>query len=172
MFCWYLSNNPNSRLLYMYIGEYFSLVLLIIIVLIILILFKLRNDYPTFIRNRYKREKKSDVLNYYESIKLGNIHDICYNSLFYQYRHPIRYCDDWFRKFLGWRISSTVLVCYSFYFTLWILSTISILSSYIVRRPALTDYFRSRKTNICSGQNILCEKIIWKKGGGKIQLYV
>ena len=85
----------------------------------------------------------------------------------YQYRHPIRYCDDWFRKFLGWRISSTVLVCYSFYFTLWILSTISILSSYIVRRPALTDYFRSRKTNICSGQNILCEKIIWKKGGGE-----
>ena len=48
----------------MYIGEYFSLVLLIIIFLIILILLKLkkRNDNATFIRNGYKKRKKPNVL--------------------------------------------------------------------------------------------------------------
>ena len=47
MLCWYLSNNPTSKLLYMYFGEYFSLVLLKIIFLIILISSKLKKEMIT-----------------------------------------------------------------------------------------------------------------------------
>ena len=60
MLCWYLSNNPTSKLLYMYFGEYFSLVLLKIIFFIIVISWKQkRNDNPSSSGMGIKNEKKN-----------------------------------------------------------------------------------------------------------------
>lgn len=116
MLCWCLSNNPNGQLIYMYFNITVNLYINFLLDYFNII-------YDPYLWNKFIRWHSSvmDIKKVNNRLKLAcNAYKVTCHvlllCLFYKYRYPFRHCDDWFGKFLGWRLSSTVLVCHSFYF--------------------------------------------------------